>query len=148
MCFHGILKIHLAITESAMPKAKTRLEVLQVSTLLKCVYTGDQIQIKKIIESGVPDIINYQEPKDGETALTVAAAANNDDMVKFLLEVGASPDACDSRGRTPVMRGAEYGHVQTVQMLADARANMKLRDYEGKGLERKQISVISKISAH
>ena len=33
------------------------------------------------------------------------------------------------------MRGAEYGHVQALTILKDARADASLRDVEGKGLK-------------
>ena len=39
----------------------------------------------------------------------------------------------DFKGRTAVMRAAEYGHVQCMEELALNKADMKLRDLEGKG---------------
>ena len=69
----------------------------------------------------------------GNTALSVAAIANDDEMIEFLLELGAHPDVMDLKGRTAAMRAAEYGHVNCLEKLLAAGANMTLNDLEGKG---------------
>ena len=71
-----------------MAVAQTRLEVLQICKLLQCVRENDEEQIKKLTESGVPNLINYNEPNDGETALSTAAVRNMDTMIAFLLKLG------------------------------------------------------------
>ncbi len=116
-----------------MPVAKTRLESLQICKLLQCVRQEDHEQIRKMTISGVPHLINYNEANDGETALSIAAVANNDSMIEFLLELGAHPDVVDFQGRSAIMRAAEYGHVQCLEKLIKAGADMKLRDTGGKG---------------
>ena len=117
-----------------MPIAQTRLEKLQICKLLQCVRCEDREQIEKLTVNGVPHLINYNEPNDGDTALNIASVANNDSMVEFLLELGAHPDVVDFQGRAPIMRAAEYGHVQCMEKLAKAGANMKIRDLEGRGI--------------
>lgn len=71
-----------------MAIAQTRLEVLQICKLLQCVRDNDEEQIRKLTESGVPNLINYNEPNDGETALSTAAVRNMDTMIAFLLKLG------------------------------------------------------------
>ncbi|XP_022108549.1 ankyrin repeat and EF-hand domain-containing protein 1-like isoform X2 [Acanthaster planci] len=117
-----------------MPIAQTRLEILQVHKFLQCVRNQDKPQIEKLCAHGVPHLINYSEPNDGETGLHLAARVNDDDMVKFLLELGAHPNVVDLKGRTAAMRAAEYGHVQTLDVLASAGSDMKIKDAEGKGI--------------
>ena len=39
----------------------------------------------------------------------------------------------DFKGRAAIMRAAELGNVECFEKLAHAKANMKLRDVEGKG---------------
>lgn len=116
-----------------MPVAQTRLETLQICKLLQCVRDKNKIQIEKMTVNGIPHIINYNDPNEGLTALGVAAAANDDDMIDFLLELGAHPNAVDLKGRSAAMKAAEYGHVQCLEKLAKAGADMKLTDLEGKG---------------
>lgn len=43
-----------------MSVAATRLEILQVRKLIQCVRDADTTQISKIVELGVPNIVNYQ----------------------------------------------------------------------------------------
>ncbi len=116
-----------------MPTAQTRLETLQVHKLLQCVREGDRTQIEKLTANGVPDLINYNEPLEGETALTVASVVNNDAMVELLLSLGANPNVADFKGRTPMMRAAEHGHVQCLEKLARIGGDMKMKDLEGEG---------------
>lgn len=117
-----------------MPLAQTRLETLQVCKLLQCVREKDKSQIEKMSLQGVPHLINYNDANEGHTALSVAACANDDDMIEFLLSLGAHPDVLDFKGRSAAMRAAEYGHVDCLAKLAEKGANMKLTDREGKGI--------------
>ena len=116
-----------------MPVAQTRLETLQICKLLQCVREEDRAQVEKLTTNGVPHLINYNEPADGETAINIAAVANNEEIIEFLLELGAHPDVMDFKGRSAVMRAAEFGHIQCMEKLAKAGADMKLKDMEGKG---------------
>uniref|UniRef100_H2YH15 Uncharacterized protein n=1 Tax=Ciona savignyi TaxID=51511 RepID=H2YH15_CIOSA len=77
-------------------------------------------------------LVNYRDPKDGECALHLAAQANNENMTKLLLKLGAFPNVQDFKGRTPIMTAADYGHDKTVELLAKAGADMKIQDVEGK----------------
>ena len=45
-------------------------------------------------------------------------------MILFLLDMGANPNMVDQQGRMAVMRAAEYGHVQSLQVLAEANSDM------------------------
>lgn len=78
-----------------MPIAQTRLQVMQVTKLLQCVREGDKEQISKLCTNGVPHLINYNEPNVGDTALSTAAVANKDNLISYLLELGAHPDVID-----------------------------------------------------
>lgn len=116
-----------------MPVAQTRLETLQVCKLLQCVRMKERGQIEKMTVNGIPHLINYNDASEGLTALGVAAAANDDEMIEFLLELGAHPDVADFKGRTAAMRAAEFGHVQCLEKLTKAGADMKAVDLQGKG---------------
>ena len=54
----------------------------------------------------------------------IAACKNNDNMISFLLDMGANPNVVNKQGHTPVMNAAEYGHIQSLQLLADAGSDM------------------------
>lgn len=129
-----INRIHLKQLEAfKMPVAQTRLEILQTHKLLQCVRKRDKSQIEKLCSSGIPHLINYSEPENGETGLHLASRVNDEEMVKFILELGAHPNVVDLKGRTAAMRAAEFGHVQTLEVLATADADMTTTDIDGKG---------------
>uniref|UniRef100_A0A3Q3KB72 Uncharacterized protein n=1 Tax=Monopterus albus TaxID=43700 RepID=A0A3Q3KB72_MONAL len=108
--------------------------VCQIYRLLQWVHKGNKVQIEKMVNLGVENLINLTEPQDGIGVLHVAVSANNQDLVEFLLSNGAHPDIQDKKGRTPVMLAAEQGHDAIVALLAQNRANMRLQDDEGKGV--------------
>ena len=64
------------------------------------------------------------EPENGETGLHLAACKNNEKMITFLLDLGASPNMVDLKGRTPAMRAAEFGHVQALTLLTEADTDL------------------------
>uniref|UniRef100_A0A3Q3LM98 Ankyrin repeat and EF-hand domain containing 1a n=1 Tax=Mastacembelus armatus TaxID=205130 RepID=A0A3Q3LM98_9TELE len=111
-----------------------REEVLQIYRLLQYIHEGDKVQIEKMVNLGVENLINLTEPQDGTGVLHVAVSANNQDLVNFLLSQGASPNIQDKKGRTPVMLAAELGNDAIVTLLAQNNANMRLQDAEGKGV--------------
>lgn len=117
-----------------MPAAKTALEIAQVCKLLQLVYNNDKAQIEKLISNGIVHLVNYNEPERGRTAMIVAVVSNNDDMLDFLLSLGAHPDVVDFKGRSAAMVAAEYGHIQCLEKLIQCGASMKLVDLDGKGI--------------
>jgi hypothetical protein len=64
------------------------------------------------------------------TPLHTAAAAGNG--FEKLLHEGASPNALDEQGRTPLHLAAEHGHMDTTKKLLDAGADPNVRDVSGK----------------
>ncbi|KAM6280964.1 ankyrin repeat and EF-hand domain-containing protein 1 [Porphyrio hochstetteri] len=111
-----------------------RLQNLQIYKLLQCVHQKDKKQIEKLIQNGLPNLINFTEPMEGYSALHVACIKNDIDMCSFLLEEGAHPDVQDKMGRTPAMKAAELGHVLVLELVAKAKADMTVVDNEGKSV--------------
>ncbi|KAH0621873.1 hypothetical protein JD844_023574 [Phrynosoma platyrhinos] len=117
-----------------MSLADKRLENLQIYKVLQCVRQKDKKQIEKLTKLGYPELINFTEPINGDSALHLACVANDIDMCNFLLEIGAHPDVQDRMGRTPVMKAAELGHDLALDVLVQAEADMTIVDAEGKGV--------------
>uniref|UniRef100_A0A4W4EG92 Ankyrin repeat and EF-hand domain containing 1a n=1 Tax=Electrophorus electricus TaxID=8005 RepID=A0A4W4EG92_ELEEL len=107
---------------------------LQTYRLLQSVHEGDQALIERLLATGVHDLINLAEPREGTCALHAASAANHADVAELLLARGARPDVRDKRGRTPVMLAAELGHDGVVAVLAKHHADMRLTDGAGRGV--------------
>ncbi|KAI4562130.1 hypothetical protein MJG53_011470 [Ovis ammon polii x Ovis aries] len=117
-----------------MALADKRLENLQIYKVLQCVRNKDKKQIEKLIRLGYPELINFTDPVNGNSALHLASVSNDIDMVSFLLSLGAHPDVQDKMGCTPTMRAAELGHELSMEILAKAKADMTIVDNEGKGV--------------
>ena len=122
-----------------VPQAAEGVMRLQVCKLLQCVRENDRDTIRRLVADGVPNLLNIVDrtaADGGETALGLAAAENRDDLVELLLDLGAHPDVVDGRRRTPLMRAAEFGHVESVRKLIrnNPTPNLNLTDNEEKGV--------------
>ena len=49
-------------------------------------------------------------------------------MISFLLDLGASPNMVDLKGRSPAMRAAEFGHIQALTLLAEADTDLSSKE--------------------
>ncbi|XP_067900435.1 ankyrin repeat and EF-hand domain-containing protein 1a [Heterodontus francisci] len=114
--------------------AQGRLQVLQVYKLIQYVRQRDKAEIEKLLTMGVPHLVNLGEPSQGEYALHLAAVANDVEICKLLLSLGALPNVVDKDGRTAAMIAAEAGHDTTLEVLAEADADMSIVDKDGKGI--------------
>ena len=76
----------------------------------------------------VDDFVWNAEPENGETGLHLAACKNNEKMISFLLDLGASPNMVDLKGRSPAMRAAEFGHTQALTLLAEADTDLSCKE--------------------
>lgn len=132
-CSFGLDRKGVARSQSTMALADKRLENLQIYKVLQCVRNKDKKQIEKLTRLGYPELINFTDPVNGNSALHLASVSNDSDMVSFLLSLGAHPDVQDKMGCTPTMRAAELGHELSMEILAKAKADMTIVDNEGKG---------------
>ncbi|WP_264375299.1 MULTISPECIES: ankyrin repeat domain-containing protein [unclassified Wolbachia] len=70
--------------------------------------------------------------RDELTLLHIAAEYSNEKVVQALLGAGASVNAVDSCGRTPLDRATASNSLEVVQALLDAGADPTLEDKNGK----------------
>ena len=69
--------------------------------------------------------------RKGATLLMAAAMAGHEEMVRMLLQRGASVDLQDSLGTTALMYAASLGAYTIVQALLDAKADASMRNMRG-----------------
>jgi hypothetical protein len=137
----GSKSAELWVNMAAVRLAEGRLELCQLSRLLQLIRRRDFDAIANLVAKGVPSIIDYVHPAstdpltlgDGQTALGLAADSNDDEMLEFLLGLGANPSVYDLKGRTAAMRAAKSGNVQSLKVLAYGGADMKMVDEDGQG---------------
>lgn len=60
---------------------------------------------------------------DGATPLSLAAASNNTELIKILLDAKANIEARNNQGNTPLLIAAEQGHLNAVKLLLEKGAN-------------------------
>ncbi len=70
-------------------------------------------------------VIGYTSP------IAAAASKGSPQMLKFLLENGASPDWFDQDGVTALMRASRMGHQEAVRVLLRAGASPFTRSFDG-----------------
>ncbi|XP_074029955.1 myosin binding subunit isoform X5 [Leptinotarsa decemlineata] len=76
-------------------------------------------------------LVNEPHPKNGSTALHVAAAKGYMDVLKILIQCGADIDAQDVDGWTPLHAAAHWGQKEACQYLAEKLADMEAKNYVG-----------------
>ena len=88
---------------------------------------GTVSRAQKLIDRGA------QVNRLGWTPLHYAAAKSNDDMVKFLLDKDAMPNAPSPDGTSPLMMAAQAERVnpKVVQLLIHAGADPLARNLKG-----------------
>jgi hypothetical protein len=69
---------------------------------------------------------------DPAKQLLAAARIGDAVQVRTLLKAGASPEAKDKNGRTPLILAAANGYVDTVRALLEKGANPSVRDKDGR----------------
>jgi cytohesin len=72
----------------------------------------------------------HADPKSGLN-LWYASMAGDVEMVKLLLDAGASPNIPGPRGRTGLFEAARSGHTEVVGALLEAGADPNLRTADG-----------------
>ncbi|XP_063909989.1 protein phosphatase 1 regulatory subunit 12B isoform X4 [Zophobas morio] len=76
-------------------------------------------------------MVDEPHPKNGATALHVAAAKGYTDVMKLLLQCGADIDSQDFDGWTPLHAAAHWGHKDACQILAENLSDMDAKNYVG-----------------
>jgi ankyrin repeat protein len=95
------------------------------SALLRAAGDGDVAQLRKLIRGGAN--VNFRN-KQGETALSFAAAWNQPATAKLLLSYKADPNIADMTGGTALMLAAQHGSAQLVRELLRHGADVHARD--------------------
>lgn len=88
----------------------------QYPPFIKAAQQGNITESEKLLKSG--EFVN-QKTIGNQTALHIAAAEGQDDMVIWLLSHDADADAKDQNGKTPADFAISQGHAQTAQLLLD-----------------------------
>ncbi|KAF4435097.1 ankyrin 1 [Fusarium acutatum] len=102
--------------------------------LIQAISEGDLDMVKLLIENKATVDKREAPPDDGwsRTPMQVAVDWNRPEIVQYLLEKGADPDARDSDGIPVVGSAVSGGHTNMVQWLVDAKADVNVIYHENK----------------
>lgn len=73
----------------------------------------------------------WQWPKIGESVLHVACAAENRDLIEFILDNGALVNITDKQGRSPLMVVAKLGNMSIIDLLLERGSKLDACDING-----------------
>ena len=99
--------------------------------LIAAVEDGDVDTARALLEEGVPPNCKGQDGAKEKTALMYAAEGEFE-LIKLLLDFGASIDFQTKHGETALMSAIKYNDGESVQALLDAGADyLNVRDISG-----------------
>lgn len=120
---------YLDITDRALNHRKTPMPSNKPA-ILDAILAGDMELLEEIIDR-MPQAVNMTTTHNGWTPLHIAAAENDAEAVKTLLQAGAEPDSKSTNGKTALLHAASRGHVNVVRLLLDFGANVAI-EYKGR----------------
>ncbi|KAL4812113.1 kinase-like domain-containing protein [Aspergillus spinulosporus] len=88
-------------------------------------------QLQALPAAEKPECLNSTHPKDGMTALGLAAQRGYTNVVDFLIDKNAEVDKQDRYKNTPLMYACMKGHCETAQRLLERNANWNLQGADG-----------------
>lgn len=94
------------------------------TALMMAAFKGNMAAVKKLLAKGAA--IN----RTGWTPLHYAAAGGHGDIVRFLIEQGASINAVSTHGITPLIMAAQEGKHDAIVALLEKGADRSLRNSE------------------
>ncbi|VTT56479.1 unnamed protein product, partial [Fusarium fujikuroi] len=102
--------------------------------LIQAISEGDLDIVKLLIENKATIDKREAPPDDGwsRTPMQVAVDWNRPEIVQYLIEKGADPDARDSDGIPVIGSAVSGGHTNIVQWLVDAKADVNVIYHENK----------------
>lgn len=101
-----------------------------VPPIILAAERGDANGVRAILKSQ-PDQL-HATSRIGDSAIHAAAAQDQLQVVKILLEHGGSVNKKGNHGKTPLHYAAEAGSIAMVRLLLEKRANLKARDDQGR----------------
>lgn len=87
---------------------------------------GDLARVRELAGANRSQLTAVDE--NGATPLHLAAAGGHLELVRWLLESGAPPDATDGGGNTPLQGATLAGRLEVARLLLDRGAALELED--------------------
>ncbi|KAG2673495.1 hypothetical protein I3760_13G094000 [Carya illinoinensis] len=95
--------------------------------LFVAVQTGDLKTVEALLERD-PALLHHTTVYDRHSALHVAAANGQIEILSMLLDRSVNPDALNRQKQTPLMLAVMHGNISCVRRLLEAGANILMFD--------------------
>ncbi|MBS1198287.1 MAG: hypothetical protein H6R18_2072 [Proteobacteria bacterium] len=120
-----------------MKKLVMFLAAASLVTLSACGNKADQAakdkdlaKVKELLAKD-PNLVKAVSKDIGETALAIAAFRGNNEMVEFLLQNKADPNAFDSYGVYPILGAARMDRAQVIETLLKNKVDVNTKKKNG-----------------
>lgn len=101
-----------------------------VTPVMSASISGRLKVIKKLVEAGAD--VNMETTAHGDTALLFSVEKNHWKVARFLIKQGAKVDAQNNYGISPLIKASGSGAVDTIKVLLANKADVNLKDAEGR----------------
>ncbi|XP_022755760.1 putative E3 ubiquitin-protein ligase XBAT31 [Durio zibethinus] len=95
----------------------------QESELFNAVQVGDFETVEALLKRE-PNLVHHKTLYDRQSALHIAAANDQIEILAMLLEKSVNPDVVNRHKQTPLMLAAMHGKISCVKKLVEAGANI------------------------
>ncbi|KAF3454718.1 hypothetical protein FNV43_RR05166 [Rhamnella rubrinervis] len=95
--------------------------------LFSAVQTGDLETVEAFLERD-PTLLHHTTVYDRQSALHIASANGQIEILSLLLERSVNPDVLNRHKQTPLMLAAMHGKISCVRMLLEMGANILMFD--------------------
>jgi hypothetical protein len=107
------------------------LEQKMILNVLSDCVLGDLDAVSEYLTTSTEaNLFLHGKDENGNTALIMAAAEWNHEMVSLLLQHGADANSVNYKGRSPLMEAALWGRIESVKVLLEVNVNKRLRDHD------------------
>ncbi len=121
-----MLILSLALSNNVFSMQKDE----QKSELIEAAFNNSITSIERLLKQGVD--VN-EKNKSGNTALMIAAANGNTEMLEILIYMAkANVNIQDCYGNTPLMWAVVKGYKEVVNILINANADVNIQNHEGR----------------
>ena len=96
--------------------------------------TGQYAAVKSLLSYRASGgrVAKDSQDSSGRTALMKASFAGHEEVVRLLLDAGASDDVKTNQGETALILAAQYGETEAARLLLEAEADPNAADETGR----------------
>ena len=128
----AVLNLHRSVEHKQLRKlVDTVLKYCHSQSLIHVAARSGQVHhLRRLLDCG-EQVNSVAMESSGETPLILASRFNDEDVIEFLVERGASLEMCDSRGCTPFHHAAEGGKLRNMLRLIELGADVFKLNFQG-----------------